>query len=53
MCKVVGHETVGTYVIEERKGFYEVEEAQYCTRCGEVDPAEVAGRISRYVSSLL
>jgi hypothetical protein len=53
MCRVVGHDTVGTYVIEEREGFYDVDEARYCTRCGEVNPPEVANRVARYISSLL
>lgn len=52
LCRIVGHQLIGTYVIEESEGFYEVDDAKYCARCGEVNPPET-GKLLRYITSLL
>jgi len=37
VCGALGHKLRSTLIIRESEGFYEVDYAKYCARCGEVE----------------
>ena len=38
ICNALGHNLKDTLIIRESDGFYEVDYAKYCARCGDVEP---------------
>ena len=38
ICSALGHNLRDTLIIRESDGFYEVDYAKYCARCGDVEP---------------
>jgi len=40
ICEMMGHKMTPTFLIEETNDFYEVRDAKYCMRCGEINPEE-------------
>jgi len=38
ICSALGHDLRNTLIIRESEGFYEVDYAKYCARCGKVEP---------------
>jgi hypothetical protein len=37
-CRTFGHEIVNTYSIEGIEDSFEINDAKYCVRCGEINP---------------
>lgn len=37
-CRTFGHEIVNTYSIENIEDSFEIDDAKYCVRCGEINP---------------
>jgi hypothetical protein len=38
VCQTFGHKIMNTYSIENTEDCYEVNDAKYCIRCGEINP---------------
>lgn len=43
ICRLIGHKFQNTLVIREDEGFYEVDDAVYCSLCGFVHSKPLAG----------
>ncbi|MCW4033711.1 MAG: hypothetical protein NWF08_10040 [Candidatus Bathyarchaeota archaeon] len=37
-CRTFGHEIINTYSIENIEDSFEINDAKYCIKCGEINP---------------